>query len=353
MGNGRDGDVSASVPKPIPYSPSPTSPASAEHEDDGLIVGLLLDGKGGARKIDWPEIRAWTPEAGVLWLHLNRTKDDAAQYIRREAGLDEVVVEALLSPDPRPRVVPQAGGLIVNFRGVNFNPGADPEDMISVRGWVQKRRIITTRARRLMATRDVEDRLRRGVGPKDEVDCLFELAKGLLSRVGHVVEELSDTVDALEDQVVSGDIDKVREKLSETRKRAIAIRRHLAPQREALVRLQGEKHEMLDAIDAVHFRELADETTRFIEELDSVRERASVVQDEVLNRLTERQNRNSYVLTIVAAIMLPLSFITSLFGVSVQGIPFASDPNAFWVLLAVLAVLVALEVAVFKWTKWF
>ena len=90
--------------------------------------------------------------------------------------------------------------------------------------------------------------------------------------------------------------------LAHAPKRAIALRRHLSPQREALARLQGEKHEMLDAIDSVHFRELADETARYVEELDSVRERASVVQDEVLNRLTERQNRNSYVLTIVAAI---------------------------------------------------
>mgnify|MGYP003549681549 CR=1 FL=1 len=117
--------------------------------------------------------------------------------------------------------------------------------------------------------------------------------------------------------------------------------------------MTGERHEMLDAIDSAHFRELADQTTRYIEEIDSVRERASVVQDEVLNRLTERQNRNTYVLTVVAAIMLPLSFVTSLFGVSLQGIPLASDPNAFWVLLAVLGVIVALEVLVFKWTKWF
>ncbi len=324
-----------------------------QDRDDGLIVGLLFDGKGGAREVGWPEIRAWTPEAGVLWLHLNRTKDDAETYVRREAGLDDVVVEALLAPDTRPRVVPEGPGLIVNLRGVNFNPGADPEDMISMRGWIQKRRIITTRARSLMATRDVEARLARGVGPKDEVDCLFELAKALLVRVGHVVEELSDAVDALEDQVVSGTLSKVREELAHARKRAIAIRRHLAPQREALARLTGERHEMLDAIDSAHFRELADETTRYIEEIDSVRERASVVQDEVLNRLTERQNRNTYVLTVVAAIMLPLSFVTSLFGVSLQGIPLASDPNAFWVLLAVLGVIVALEVLVFKWTKWF
>lgn len=324
-----------------------------EHNEDGLIVGFLLDGKGGAREVGWPEIRAWTPDAGVLWLHLNRTKADAQTYIRREAGLDEIVVDALLAPDTRPRVVPEGPGLIVNLRGVNFNPDADPEDMISMRLWIQKRRIITTRARPLMATRDVEARLARGVGPKDEIDCLFELAQSLLRRVGHVVEELSDTVDALEDQVVSGTLSKVREELAHARKRAIAIRRHLAPQREALARLTGERHEMLDAIDSAHFRELADETTRYIEEIDSVRERASVVQDEVLNRLTERQNRNSYVLTIVAAIMLPLSFVTSLFGVSLSGIPFASEPNAFWVLLAVLAAIVALEVLVFKWTKWF
>jgi zinc transporter len=325
----------------------------AEHDLSGLVAALLLDGKGGARTLTWEEVRGWTPEAGVLWVHLNRTQEDAERFIRGEAGLEPVVVDALLAPDTRPRVVPQGPGLIVNLRGVNFNPGADPEDMISLRAWIERRRIITTRARRLMATKDVEERLTRGVGPKDEIDCLFELAQALLMRVGHVVEELSDSVDALEDQVVSGELSKVREALSDARKRAIAIRRHLAPQREALARLQGEKHEMLDAIDAVHFRELADETTRYIEELDSVRERASVVQDEVLNRLTERQNRNSYVLTVVAAIMLPLSFITSLFGVSVGGIPFANDPNAFWVLLAILAVLVALEVAVFKWTKWF
>jgi zinc transporter len=249
--------------------------------------------------------------------------------------------------------VPQGPGLIVNLRGLNFNPGADPEDMISLRLWIEKRRIITARARRSMATQDVAERLARGAGPKDEIDCLFELAQSLLMRVGHVVDELSDAVDALEDQVISGNIGEVREGLAHARKRAIAIRRHLAPQREALARLQGEKHEMLDAIDAVHFRELADETTRYVEELDSVRERASVVQDEVLNRLTERQNRNSYVLTVVAAIMLPLSFVTSLFGVSLAGIPFAQDPNAFWVLLWVLALIIVIEIALFRWSRWF
>jgi zinc transporter len=324
--------------------------AGADDEHDGLISALLFDGAGGAREVQWADVRAWTPDAGVLWVHLNRTKDDSDQYIRHEAGLDPVVVDALLAADTRPRVTPQGQGLIVNLRGVNFNPGADPEDMISLRIWIQKRRIITSRARQSMATRDVQA---RGLGPKDEIDCLFELAQALLMRVGHVVDELSDAVDGLEEQVVAGNIGKVREELAHARRRAIALRRHLAPQREALARLTGERHEMLDAIDSAHFRELADETTRYVEELDSIRERASVVQDEVLNRLTERQNRNSYVLTVVAAIMLPLSFVTSLFGVSLSGIPFQGDPDAFLVLLWILALIIVIEIAIFRWSRWF
>lgn len=326
----------------------------APHPDhDGLVTGLLLDGKGGAREVEWPEIKHWTPEMGVLWVHLNRTVDEADHYVRQDAGLDPVVIDALLASDTRPRMVTHGQGMIVNMRGINLNPGADPEDMISVRMWIEKKRIISTRSRRSLATRDVQEALARGQGPKDEIDCLFELAKALHLRVAHVIDELSDAVDSLEEQVVSGEIAKVRDDLSQARKRAISLRRHLAPQREALARLQNERHEMLDGVDSVHFRELADETTRFVEELDSIRERASVVQDEVMNRLTERQNRNSYVLTVVAAIMLPLSFITSLFGVSLSHIPYADDPNGFWMLLWILATLIIVEVAVFRWTRWF
>ena len=238
------------------------------------------------------------------------------------------------------------------MRGVNLNPGADPEDMISIRIWIEKRRIVSTRSRRSLASRDVQQALARGQGPKDETDCLLALAHALQARVAHVIDDLSDMVDALEERVVTGEIARVRDALPQMRKRAISLRRHLAPQREAFTRLQGERHEIMDGLDSVQFRELADETTRFVEELDSIRERASVVQDEVLNRLTERQNRNSYVLAVVAAIMLPLSFITSLFGVSLSNIPLAQEPNAFWMLLWGLATLVVIQIAIFRWTRW-
>jgi zinc transporter len=324
-----------------------------KHVDhDGLVSGLLLDGQGGAREVDWQEIKNWTPGAGAIWVHLNRTHEEAEHFVRHDAGLDPIVVEALLAFDTRPRMVTHGAGMIVVMRGINLNPGADPEDMISIRIWIESRRIITTRSRRSLATRDVQEALARNQGPRDEMDCLLALARAVQLRVTHVIDVLSDQIDDLEEQVVGADIVRVRDALPQMRKRAISLRRHLAPQREAFTRLEGERHEILDGIDKARFRELADETMRFVEELDSVRERANVIQDEILNLLTERQNRNSYVLTLVAAIMLPLSFITSLFGVSLVNIPFSDHPDAFWVLLWFLASLIVLQVAIIRWTRW-
>lgn len=330
-----------------------TDAAREEAESSGLICGYILDGKGAGTLIGWPEVKAWKPEQGTLWVHLNRKRKGSETYVREQGGFDPFVAAALLAEDARPRMVRQGNGILVNFRGVNFNQGAEPEDMISLRAYVEKRRIVTTRARHMMAAEDLRREIASGRGPRDEFDLLFRFASLLLTRVGSVVQELEDGIDQLEDEVLAEQLAHSREKLGVLRKRAITIRRHLVPQRDALTRLEVEPSELLDSVDSARFRELADETQRYIEDLDNARDRAVVIQDEIANRMTERQSRNSYTLSVVAAIMLPLSFVTSLFGVSFRNVPLMDDPQAFWTLIVALAVLAAVQVVVFRLMRWF
>jgi zinc transporter len=321
-------------------------------EADGLICAYLFDGRGGGRELNWDEVLAWTPDQGTIWIHLNRTRRSAEDYIRQGAKLDDTVVEALLAEDTRPRVARQGAGFLVNLRGVNANPGSEPEDMISLRCWVEPRRLITARARRLMAVNEFRNEIVAGRGPLDEMDCLFRLARLILFKVGAVIGELDDGIDALEDEVVAGELQNARDRLSKLRRRAITMRRHLAPQRDAFVRLESETHALMDEKDAVQFRDLADITQRYVEDLDSLRERATVVQDEIISNFTETQNRHAYTLSVVAAIMLPLSFITSLFGVSFSSIPLNDTPDAFGTLVVILAAVAVLQIAIFKFMKW-
>ncbi len=332
--------------------PDPKDAARLAAEADGLVSAYLLDGKGGGRELTWTEVRGWSPEQGTLWVHLNRTRKSAFDYLSQESGLSATAVESLLAEDTRPRVVREGHGLLINLRGINFNPGADPEDMISLRCWAEPKRLISTRARRLMSINDLRAEIEAGRAPVDEMDCLFRLGRILLDKVGVVIGELEDGIDALEDEVISGETKNAREQLTRLRRRAVTMRRHLAPQRDAFMRLEMETHALLDEKDSVQFRELADMTTRFVEDIDSIRERAVVIQDEIISRLTERQGRHSYTLSVVAAIMLPLSFITSLFGVSMVSVPLTQDADGFTNLLIGLGALTLVQIVVFRLMRW-
>ncbi|PLX67735.1 MAG: hypothetical protein C0607_21190 [Azoarcus sp.] len=116
----------------------------------------------------------------------------------------------------------------------------------------------------------------------------------------------------------------------------------------------GEPVEWLHERHKAQLREISDRTMRYVEDLDAIRERAAVIQDELANRVAESMNRNMYMLAIVATIMLPLGFITGLLGVNVDGLPGAQDtPWAFAALSAFLLVLVFLQILVMRRLKWF
>lgn len=322
--------------------------------DDGLICAFLRPSDGDWREIGWDEIKSWRPDDGLIWIHLNRSGDAARSYLQKESGLDLLVHENLLAEETRPRAIEISGNLLINLRGVNLNPGANPEDMVSVRIWIERNRIISSRHRPLMAVNDIREQISKARGPQKEGDFLIMLADRLVARMSPVLEGLDEAEDDLEDQLVTGGREDIRTKLAEIRRQAIGLRRYLSPQREALSRVHGEPLEWLDTRQRARLREISDRIVRYVEDLDAIRERAAVIQDEVANRVAEQINTNMYRLAIVATVMLPLGLLTGLLGINVDGMPGSKDaPWAFGTVTALLFVLIFVELFVMRRLKWF
>lgn len=321
-------------------------------EQEGLVAAYIFDGRGGAAAVGWSEIHAWDPDQGTLWVHMQREKPETETYLRERSGIDPLIADALLTEETRPRTVAIGQGLLVILRGVNLNPGADPEDMVSLRMWIEEDRIISVRLRRLMAIQDICERLNAGAGPKGTGDFLAEIATRLVERMGPVIDTLDDRTDELEDTMLRSESREIRHRLAEIRHEAIVLRRYLAPQRDATARLQSEDHTWINARQKARLREATDRVIRYIEDLDSVRERAGVIQDELVNRLSEQMNRTMYQLTVVASIMLPLGFLTGLLGINVGGIPGAENPLGFAMVCTILVALVAAQVVLFRRLRW-
>ena len=319
-----------------------------ESESDGLILASILDGRRGGRDARWADIDGWRPGTGTLWVHLDRTGVRSEAWLRRSSGLEAWICDALLAEETRPRVTEHKDGLLVILRGVNLNPAADPEDMVSVRAWVERDRVVTVRKRHLMAVEDIRQSLEGGSGPKTSLDLLVMLSDRLAERMGPIISALDEAVDQCEDDVITAESHALRSQLASLRRQAIALRRHIAPQRDALSRLQTVTVSWIDDPHRVRLREAYDRITRYVEDLDAARERATVTQEELAGRLAEQMNRTMYTLSIVATIFLPLSLFTGLLGINVGGIPGTDYPWAFAVVTVGLVVAGLIEVYYFR-----
>lgn len=319
---------------------------------DGLLSAVLLDGRGHGRRLDWDELSRPMAGGEFVWIHLDYTEEPAQDWVKNNSGLHPADIDALLKEETRPRSTISQNGLLVILRGVNLNPGADPEDMVAVRMWVNGSRIISTRYRRHMWEADIQAAIEAGEGPRTTGEFLVMVTELMVDRIHEVVEDLEDRIDVVEETMLEQKSESIRSQLGDLRRQAINLRRYLAPQRDALARLQSDKIAWFSDAERMHLREVHDWMVRAVEDLDATRERAAITTEELANSVTEQLNQRMYMLSMIAALFMPLTFLTGLLGINVAGIPGADDRQAFlWVSFILAAIGLALYL-IFRKRKW-
>lgn len=321
---------------------------------DCILHALRFDGNGGGTALSGEEIRQALDSADTSWIHLDANVPASRDWLLENLQLpDELIIDALLAEETRPRMLSYDEGTMVILRGVNLNENAHPEDMVSVRMWIFGNNIVSVRWRRLKAVIDIRERLENGRGPKNAGDFLTSLITRLFERMEPVLQNLDDQLDILEERVMENPNVEDRQDITTLRKQAILFRRYIAPQRDVIASLRNADMAWLDAGHKRKLMEALDRVTRYIEDLDATRERGQIIKDELANALSDRMNRNLYMLSVVAAIFLPLGFLTGLLGINVGGIPGADVGAAFMIFCAILIGVVIGQVALFKRLKWF
>ncbi len=264
------------------------------------------------------------------------------------AGLEGIVIDALTAEETQPRFTVHGDNALLNLRGVNLNPGAEPEDMISIRIWIEPNRVISTVLRRLEAIDDLRDSIEHRQAPSSPGDLIARLALRLADRAEPTIATLNEQIDALEEQVADGSATASRDKLANVRRAAIVMRRYMFPQRDALYSMEIEDFIWLKERDRNRLREATGRITRLSEDLDAIRDRAQVVHDQIMDMRSESMNRQMLVLSIVAAVFLPLGLLTGLLGINVGGIPGSNNPQAFLIVCALLVATGAGQLWLFK-----
>lgn len=273
------------------------------------------------------------------WLHFDVDDPDTKGWLTSRDDIDPNIADALSSIGTRPRFQSTSDGFLLILRGVNLNPGKDPQDMVSIRLLIRSHEIISSRRELVLAIYAMREMYGKGEGHKTPADFLIALSNGLVERMSKVVSELEDTVHELEE---TGELDTAHDRRGQIlniRSSTIMLRRYLAPQRDALVDLLSEPSEIFDHNQRGAMRLVADKISRYVEDLDAIRDRAAAVHEEITAQLAEQMNTTMYRLSIVATIFLPLSLLTGLLGINVGGMPGVDSAWAFWEVTIALIVM--------------
>ncbi len=327
----------------------------AETSLAGLRFATLLDFQGGCRDLSWDEVCRWTPAQGFLWLHMERDTPLAAEWLQNHSDIDPLVALALLADESRPRVEPVGDNLLVVLRGINAPEHHVEPELMPIHIWGEANRLVSLRDHddEFSSLRAIHNGLLHGKGPRSPGILLALIAEKIIEQLENVIDDMEEDVDDLEDRVMVSLNEKTfRTELAQIRRQVIHLRRYLGPQRDALYRLSHDDASWLDDSARQRLHEVTNKVIRHMEDLNALRDRTTVLHEDLSTQIAETVSATSNRLTAVATILLPPSLIAGIMGANVGGIPGQSDDIAFWVLCLVIFGLLGGLFVFLKYKRW-
>lgn len=319
----------------------------------GVFTAVLIAPNGAHRMLSPEEAFTTSPGEGLVWLHLDRRSEAVLTWLYAHSGIDEIDVEALISEETRPRAYRprQQASLMVIMRGVQPTPGTDPDDLVAIRLWVEKHRVLSFSSRPLKPVSDVVAMLGGEYSPINSAELLAAIATAMVSGMEPAIDDLRDRVDAMEDAIDAGARIDTAE-LMQVRRRSATLRRFLGPQKDVFVTIDSLHLPWLGITAEEEWREATNTLYRYIEDLEVVREGVQILQDGLNQRAVARANKTFYAVSVVAAFFVPLTFTTGLLGMNVGGIPGAHNPWGFPAVLGFLVCWSLVQYLVFRRLRW-
>ncbi|HEV2746649.1 MAG TPA: zinc transporter ZntB [Allosphingosinicella sp.] len=305
-----------------------------------MSCDAILVGDGPVRHLTQEESEAYCGP-GFVWIHVESADAAELAALRADSEIPDVAASALVATETRPRCDAFDHGALVNLRGLAGRE-TDGDRLVSIRMWVRKGKLHSVTRRPLLATQTVVAQMEAGA-IHDPGDLVAAFARAISKELDPEIADLGDTLDDCETELAPRNVYKLRTSIARIRSEAIALRRFVSPDRDALTTLSHLDFEWLAEEDRLHIREAADRFARMTEELEAVRERAALLHEQLTDMRAEQLEARTLLVSIVALIFLPLTFITGLLGMNVEGIPYAGEPWAFW---AITGLCVALALAI-------
>ncbi|MFN8222506.1 MAG: magnesium transporter CorA family protein [Gaiellales bacterium] len=297
--------------------------------------------------------------AGLTWVNVDDPTLDIAQDLAARFGWHPLDVEDIVSKRQRPKIDDYAdeGYLFGVLHFPAFDKAIQRLNAAELDFFIAEDYLVTIPTRpllpvtRLFVRCESDETFREQLFAKGSGRLLYEVLDDLLDYCFPILDKIGHKLDVIEDEMFEGRAEDVVRDISNVKQEIISYRKVMKPERSTLRVLERRVARYLPEELEAYFDDLNDAAERIWDQLDNYKEVIEGLESTNESVLSHRQNDVLRLLTIISVTMLPLTLITSIFGMNVI-FPGESSGTAFWVILAILVAIVGAMIGFFRFRRW-
>jgi magnesium transporter len=292
----------------------------------------------------------------VSWINVDGLHDtDVLVQLGEGFGLHPLVLEDIANTDQRPKTEDHEDYLFIVLKMLSYDDAAEEVDVEQVSLVLGRHFLLSFQERPGDVFDEVRERIRaargrvRQMGPDYLAYCLLD---AVVDHYYLVLEKVGERIDAVQESIVSDPRPETLETLHNMRRGVIFLRRAIWPLREVLAALQRRDSGLIAESTEIYLRDVYDHIVQTMDTVETLRDMLSAMVDMYMSSVSNRMNEVMKVLTIIATIFIPLTFIAGIYGMNFEWMPELGWEPAYFVVLGVMTVVAAAMLWFFRRKRW-
>jgi magnesium transporter len=302
------------------------------------------------------EALAFRNKSSVTWLNIDGVhQPEIIEQIGKSFGLHPLVAEDIASTGQRPKMEDFDDYIFVVLRMLRFDEKENETKTEQISILLGRDFVVSFQEREGDVFDHIRERLRSNKGRirKLGADYLaYALIDAIVDNYFMILEKLGETIEDIEDRLITNPTSETLQTIHDLKREMIFLRKSVWPLREVINRLERSESALINKSTFVYLRDVYDHTIQVMDAVETFRDMLSGMLDIYLSSVSNRMNEVMKVLTVIATIFIPLTFVAGIYGMNFRYMPELEQAWSYPTILILMLIVAMLMVVYFRRKKW-
>ena len=292
----------------------------------------------------------------VTWINIDGLHDiSIIEKTGQHFDIHPLVLEDILNTGQRPKFEDAEENLFIVLKMLYFDDHSQTVQSEQVSIVLAENYVISFQEKIGDVFEQIRGRIRndksriRKMGPDF---LMYALLDAIVDSYFSILEKLGEKIESLEDELVGNPTEKTLKKIHHLKKEMVALRKSVWPLRELVSGTERSESALIKETTGVYLRDVYDHTIQVIDTVESFRDMTSGMMDIYLSSISNRMNAVMKVLTMIATIFIPLTFVAGIYGMNFKYMPELDWKWGYLSVWVVMAIVTICMLIYFKRKKW-